>query len=130
MLERMSKGIFIVFVLCLFLSSQIVSAPVQEKQVDAEKLYEEISGRYEFYVDGQVTILDFQVKDGSLYGISEGDSEEVKIEPVELEDMTFEATDMDGMFYEIQFSRDEDKEITKCVVLTEGMELVGNKIKE
>ena len=126
---KMSKGILIIFVLCLFLPSLVVSEIIQEKQVDTKKLYEEISGRYEFYVDGQVTILDFHVKDGLLYGTSEDDDEEVEIEPVELENMSFEATDMDGTYYEIQFSRDENKKITKCVILTEGMELEGTKIE-
>ena len=126
---KMSKGILIVFVLCLFLPSLVVSETIQEKQVDTKKLYEEISGRYEFYVDGQVTILDFHVKDGTLYGTSEQDGEEVEIEPVELENMFFEATDMDGDFYEITFLRDEDKKITKCVILADGMEVEGTKIE-
>ena len=125
---KMSKGILSVFVLCLFLTSLAAASPVIEKQMDTEKLYKEISGRYEFDVDGQLTILDFYVKDGSLYGTSEGDNEEVDIDPVDLEKMSFEATDMDGDFYEITFSRDEDKKITKCVILTEGMELEGIKI--
>ncbi len=127
---RISKGILSGFVLCLFLSSLITAAPIFEMQVDTEKLYKEISGRYEFYVDGQVTIIDFHVKDGALYGTSEQDSEEVEIEPVELENMSFEAIDMDGTYYEIKFSRDEDKKITKCLVLTEEMELEGTKIEK
>ena len=126
---RMSKGLLSVFVLCLFLSSLVVSAPIIEMQVDNEKLYKEISGRYEFIDDGQVIIIDFHVRDGILYGTSEGDNEEVEVLPVELEKMFFEATDMDGMFYEIKFSRDEENKITKCLVITEGMELEGNKIE-
>ncbi len=94
-----------------------------------EKLYEEISGKYEFYYEGQALILTFMVKDGTLYGTSENDDEEVELEPVELESMSFETTDMDGTFFEITFSRDENKKITKCVVLTEGMELEGTKIE-
>ena len=127
---RMSKGILSVFVLCLFLSSLAAAVPIVEKQVDKGKLYKEISGRYEFDVDGQITIIDFQEKDGTLYGTSEGDNEEVEIVPVELESMTFEATDNDGIFYELTFSRDDDKKITKCRVLTEGMEIAGIKIDE
>ncbi len=124
---RMSKSIFVVFVLCLFLSSLAVSALIQEKQVDMKKLYEDISGTYDFDLDGQVTVLIFYVKDGTLYGISEGDDEEVEILPVELEKLSFEATDMDGQFYEITFSRDKDDHITKCVILTDGMEIEGLK---
>ncbi len=97
-------------------------------QVDTEKLYKEISGRYEFDVEGQIIILDFHFKDGSLFGTQEGDNEEVDIDPVDLEKMSFEATDMDGTFYEISFLRDEDKKIIQCVLLTEGMEIEGNKI--
>lgn len=127
---RMSKGILSVFVLCLFLSSLVAAVPVFENQVDTEILYKEISGRYEFIVDGQVTIIDFHVKDGSLYGTSEGDNEEVEVSPVDLEKMSFEATDMDREFYEITFSRDEDKKITKCLILTGGMEIEGTRIGE
>ena len=125
---RTSKSILSLFVLCLFLASLAVSAPVQEKQVDTKKLYEEIAGKYEFYVEGQVTVISFYVKEGELYGTSGDGSEEVLCEPVDLETMSFEATDMGGQFFEIQFSRDEDKKITKCVILTEGMEVEGTKI--
>jgi len=86
--------------------------------VDTKTLYGEISGRYEFYADGQV--LNFHVNDGTLYGTSEDDNEEVEMEHVELENMSFEATDMDGVYYEITFMRDEDQKITKCLVPTEG----------
>ncbi len=127
---RMSKGVLSVFVLCLFLSLLMAAAPIFENQVDTEKLYKEISGRFEFFVDGQVTIINFHVKDGALYGTSEDDDEEVDIEPVELETMSFEATEMDGTYYEITFSRDEDKKITKCVILTEWMEIEGTRIEE
>ncbi|MCJ7582271.1 MAG: hypothetical protein MUP98_17290 [Candidatus Aminicenantes bacterium] len=127
---RMSKGILSVFVLCLFLSSLVDAVPVFENQVDTEILYKEISGRYEFIVDGQVTIIDFHVKDGSLYGTSEGDNEEVEVASVDLEKMSFEATDSDGEFYEITFLRDEDKKITKCLILTGGMEIEGTRIGE
>jgi len=129
-MERISKGILIVFVLCLFFSSPAIYADlVQEKQVDTKTLYEEISGRYEFDVEGQVTIIKFSVKDGTLYGTDEDDGEEVKLEPVELETMSFEATSMEGTYFEIKFSRDEDKKITKCVILTRGMEVEGIKIE-
>lgn len=127
-MKRMKKGILPVFVLCLFLSSLIAAVPINDNQVDTEKLYKEISGTYEFSMDGEVTILDFYVREGSLYAKAEGDDEEVDIEPVDLETMSFEATDMDGDYYEITFSRDEDKKITKCLILTEGMEIEGNKI--
>lgn len=129
-MERMSKGILYVFVLCLFLSSLAVSVPIQENQVDTKKIYEEISGKYEFSMDGQIIILTFYAKDGTLYGIAENENEEVELEPVELENLSFETTDMDGTYYEITFSRDEDKKITKCLVLTNGMELEGIKIVE
>jgi len=129
-MKRMKKGILPVLVLCLFLSSLIAAAPIYNNQVDTEKLYKEISGRYEFDMDGEITIINFHVKDGSLFGTSEGDGEEVEIAPVELENMSFEATDNDGLFYEISFMRDDDKKITKCLVLTGGMELEGYKIEQ
>lgn len=129
-MERMSKGILIVFVLCLFFALPAIYAdPVQEKQVDTEKLYEEISGKYEFSMEGEIINLKFFVKDGTLFGIQENDDEEVELEPVKIESMSFETTDNDGEFYEISFSRDEDEKITKCVILFQGMEIVGIKIE-
>ena len=40
----------------------------------------------------------------------------------------FKATSMDGNYFEITFARDEDKKITKCVILTQGVEVEGIKI--
>jgi hypothetical protein len=128
-MTKNSKTILSVFILCFFLSSLLVSSPFQEEQIDIKKLYKEISGKYEFFVDGQFIIISFYTEDGTLYGAMQGDNEVVEMVPVELENLSFEVTDMDGQFYEITFSRDEEKKVTKCVMLSEGWELEGKKIE-
>lgn len=98
---------------------------------DNAKLYAEIAGDYEFDLEGQVTIITFLVEDGVLLGTQEGDPDPpTPLDPVEGKELAFEATGEDGQFYEISFSRDEDGKITKCLIITGGMEVEGVKIKK
>ena len=98
---------------------------------DKAKLYAEIAGDYEFDLEGQVTIITFLVEDGALFGTQEGNPEPpTSLDPVEGKELAFEATNEGGQFYEISFSRDEDGKITKCLIITQGMEIEGVKIKK
>jgi len=116
--------------LCLLLAAFAFSSPVlQENQTNSETLYKEIAGSYEFNVDGEIEVLVFFVKDGKLWGREENDYEEVEIVPTDLQVLTFEGKDNDGQYYFLQFSRDDNHKITKCLVTTQGMDIEGIRIK-
>ena len=88
-------------------------------------------GDYEFDAEGQVMIITFLVEDGALYGNQEGDPDPpTPLDPVEGKELEFEATNTNGQFFEISFSRDEDGKITKCLIITMEMEVEGVKIKK
>jgi hypothetical protein len=120
-------GVIMCFLIGLFICN---AASYAQKNTDTAKLYAEIAGDYEFAIEGQTDILIFFVKDGVLMGKSTDDDEEVPLEPVEGKELSFEATNSNGQFYELTFSRDESGKITKCLVVTMGMEIEGVKIKK
>jgi hypothetical protein len=97
-------------------------------QDDAEKKYAPLIGDYEFDMQGQIMIVSFWVEEGQLWGAPEGETPE-ELEPVEGEDLKFEINTADGQFMELEFVKDESGKVTKCIVLTMGMELEGLKIK-
>ena len=126
---RIPEGIVILVLVGLCVSPLVVHAGFfQEKEIDPEKLYKEIAGDYEFDVQGEMTVLIFYVENGVLLAAVEGDDEVVEIEPVNLEKMEFEATDEDGQYYEFRFVRDEDGEVTRFFITTQGMEFEGVKL--
>ena len=43
--------------------------------------------------------------------------------------MKFEITTVNGQFMELEFVKDDSCKVTKCIVLTMGMEMEGVKIK-
>ena len=100
------------------------------KNTDTEKLYAEIAGDYEFEYEGDATIITFFVKDGVLMGRDSEYDPGTPLEPVEGKELEFEATSDDGQFFQITFSRDESDMITKCLLVTMGMEIAGVKIKK
>ena len=97
---------------------------------DTEKLYAEIAGDYEFEYEGDATIITFFVKDGVLMGRDSEYDPGTPLEPVEGKELEFEATSDDGQFFQLTFSRDESDMITKCLLVTMGMEIEGEKIKK
>jgi hypothetical protein len=110
----------------LFFSSPSIS---QEK-TDAQKIYADVAGTYEFPHEGQMLILIFFVKDNLLYGKEQWDSEDVEIKPLDLEKLKFEATvQSNGSHYEIEFIRDEEGKVNKCHLSTAGIELDGERVK-
>jgi hypothetical protein len=129
--EKMVKGtkqsffIFICFALVLF------GLNISSFSQDKAKLYAEIAGVYEYEYQGQVVTIVYSVEDGALYGNTEGNPEPPSLlEPVEGKELEFTATGDDGNLYEISFSRDEEGKITKSLLTTQGMEIVGIKIKK
>ena len=102
----------------------------QEKNPDAQKIYAEISGVFTYVAgDRELTVV-YWVKEAKLYGAEQGrENESTEIVPVDLAKMKFEATNNDGNYYEIEFSRDEAGKIAKSLMKTRGVEAVGTRIK-
>ena len=100
-----------------------------QEKAEAQKIYADVAGTYEFSFEGQSLILIFFVKDGLLYGKEQMDPEDVEIKPLDLERLKFEATvQSNGRYYEIGFIRDEGGKVNKCHLSTEGMELDGARV--
>lgn len=119
------------FIACLILGILVLNvASFAQKNTAATKLYAEIAGDYEFMYEGQTIVLIFFVKDGVLMGKGYDDDEEVPLEPVEGEELKFEATNNQGQFYEITFSPDESGKITKCLLVSMGIEVEGTKMEK
>lgn len=99
------------------------------KNTDTEKLYAEIAGDYEFEFEGETSIITFFVKDGVLMGRDSESDPGTALQPLEGKELDFKATAEDGQIIDVTFSRDEDDKITKCLLVTMGMEISGVKIK-
>ena len=97
---------------------------------DTEKLYAQISGDYEFEFEGEINIITFFVKDGVLMGRDSESDPGTALEPLEGKELDFKATAEDGQIIDVTLSRDEDDKITKCLLVTMGMEISGVKIKK
>ena len=102
----------------------------QEKKPDAQKIFAEITGAFT-YVSGdlELTVV-YWVKEAKLYVAEQGgESDSIEIIPLDLAKLKFEATNSDGNYYEIEFSRDETGKIAKSVLKTRGIEAPGTRIK-
>jgi len=133
MAKIIRKSAFSIFVFIMAASLVCVTTSIaQEKKVDTKKLYEEIAGYYEFDSPDQTQYITFWVEDGVLKAKEEDDpnDEIVILEPIEGKELAFEVTTQDGQFIELQFSRDEEGKITKCIAITMGIEIDGVKIKK
>ncbi len=109
----------------------LVSAAIpadQDKPEDMKKIIAEIAGDYEFSFQGQMLVVQFTEKDGKLFGAPVGETPE-EIKPVAGKPLCFDITTAEeGMYYEMQFVRNEKGVIDKCVMNTMGMTIEGIKI--
>jgi hypothetical protein len=69
------------------------------------------------------------VEDGKLKASPKGEAPKV-LEPVEGEELKFQAFLPDGSVLDLEFIRDEKGKITKCKISGMGMEMEGKKIKD
>ena len=95
-----------------------------------EKLLNEMAGDYEFEYQGQSIVFVFSADNGNLMGAPEGETQEI-IDPVEGEPMKFTAFDPNGNEWKFQFKRDDEGQITLCLVTIDAMgitDLEGHKI--
>ena len=130
-MEKLFKRSILSTIVCLALMffAFTLTSIAQEKKAESKKTYDEIAGKYEFDVEGQVMVIAFWVEDGKLWGGPEGE-EPVELEPVEEEELKFNASTSEGQFFEITFAKDDKGKVEKCVIGTQGMEYEPNKIKE
>lgn len=126
-LRKDRRGIPAVFLLAACL---VAPSMAGAQEADAQKVYADVAGTYEFPYEGQVMVITFLVHDGRLYGAEESGGEEAEVKPVDLEKLKFEATvQSTGRYYEIGFARDETGKISKCQLTTSGIVIDGTHMK-
>jgi len=131
MAQQHKKSIFGVLTCLTFLLSLFGGMSfAQEKNVDTEKLYNEIAGSYEFEHEGQIFVFEIKVEGGNLIGAPPGEVPDI-LQPVEDTEMTFIGFDPDGREHQFKFDRDAEGKITICTINVPalGIEVEGEKIK-
>jgi len=102
----------------------------KDKPVDMKKLVAEIVGDYEFSAQGETLLVQFIEQDGKLFGAPPGETPE-EIHLVEGKPLCFGVTvSTTGQYYELQFARNAEGVIDKCVMSVQGMVVEGYKIKK
>jgi hypothetical protein len=96
---------------------------------DLEKKYAPIIGTYEFYVEAQVMNIKFWVEEEKLWAAPEGETPG-ELKPMEDGEFKFEVTTDDGMYFVIDFVKDESGKFNKCIIQATEMELEGTRIEK
>ena len=111
-------------------ASPAQQAAPQVKPEDAKKLLQEVTGDYAFDFQGQLMTINFFEKDGKLYGAPVGETPE-ELLTVEGSPLKFTVTPVSsGQTYELEFGRNDKKEIDRCLIKVSGMEILGTKISK
>ena len=103
----------------------------EQKKGDMTKIYTQLSGEYEFDVQGNVQVIKFFVKEGSLYITQEGSSREPgKLQPVEGKNLEFTFNHPERGLYRITFTKGEKEKVYTCTVLLEdyGFDFSGPQL--
>ena len=110
------------------LSALAGPASAQDKPADLKKLLAEIVGDYEFSFNGESLIVQFIEQDGKLFGAPPGETPE-EISPVAGKPLAFDVTvAANGQYYELQFVRNAEGVVDKCVMTVMGAVVEGMKI--
>ena len=105
-------------------------AAAKDKPVDMKKLLAEIVGDYEFSAQGETLLVQFTEADGKLFGAPPGETPE-EIHPVEGKPLAFDITvSTNGQYYEMQFVRNDQGVIDKCIMTVMGIVVEGYKVKK
>jgi hypothetical protein len=126
---KMSKKIFfgsLVALVFFFFSFQSAVLAASSED-DVEKIMKDCAGRYEFDIQGQIMVVEFWIEEGKFLGAPEG-QDYAEIDHVE--GMRFETYAPDGNLYELEFVRDEDGKVVKCLMTVQGMEVEGIRIDD
>jgi hypothetical protein len=103
-------------------------AATQDKPVDMKKLIAEIAGDYSFEFQGQVLLVQFTAQDDKLFGAPPGEMPE-EIRPVEGKPLCFDITvSTNGEYYVLEFVRNDQGVIDKCVMTVQGLVIEGVKV--
>jgi hypothetical protein len=98
------------------------------KPADPAKILADVSGTYDFDIQGQAMVISFFVQDGKLFGQPENESAEQLLPMKGDNPLKFDVTvAANGQYYEIEFGRDEKGLVDKCTLRTQGMEVLGKK---
>lgn len=110
------------------LSALAAPAAAQDKPVDTKKILAEIVGDYDFVFNGESLIVQFTEQDGKLFGAPPGETPE-EISPVAGKPLAYDVTiAANGQYYELQFVRNAEGVIDKCVMTVMGAVVEGMKI--
>ncbi len=124
--SRLSRVLIVLSWACLAALS--LPLPAQDKPADMTKLLAEIAGDYEFALPGRSVVVKFTERDGKLYGAPDGETEEL-ISPVQGKPLCFDLTVGDSAdYYVLQFVRNGQGVIDKCVMTAFGTTFEGTKI--
>jgi len=105
-------------------------AAAKDKPVDMKKLIAEIVGDYNFEFQGQSLLVQFIDQNGKLFGAPPGETPE-EIHPVEGKPLCFDVTvAASGDYYLLEFVRNAEGVIDKCVMTVQGMVVEGYKVKK
>ena len=128
--KRTKKSIFytMAFLTLIFFVFNSLSF-AQEKEVDREKIYKEITGKYELDTGDQIMIVSIWVEDGKLFAAPE-DEDPGELAPVKGKELVFEIETPDGQYFDLTFVRDDKGKITKFILGIEGMEFEAPRIEE
>ena len=110
------------------LAALAVPAVAQDKPVDMKKVLADITGDYDFSIQGESMVVQFTDSDGKLFGAPVGEAPE-ELTAVEGKPLCFGVTvAANGQYYELQFVRNEKGVIDKSVMNAMGMIVEGMKI--
>ena len=110
------------------LAALAVPAVAQDKPVDMKKVLADITGDYDFSIQGESMVVQFTDSDGKLFGAPVGEAPE-ELTVIEGKPLCFGVTvAANGQYYELQFVRNDKGVIDKCVMNAMGMTVEGLKI--
>jgi hypothetical protein len=111
------------------LAPALATAPAapQDKPVDMTKLITEIAGDYSFELQGMTLLVQFVEQDGKLFGAPPGEPLE-EIHPVADKPMFFDVTVEGGQYYLLQFVRNGQGVIDKCLMTVQDQIVEGRKV--
>lgn len=113
-------------VFCLVVPAALTA--VQDKPQDLKKIVGEIAGDWEFSSGGETLVVQFVAKEDKLFGAPPGETLE-ELKPVAGKPLCFDVTLVaNGQYYLLQFARNENGVIDKCMMDASGMQLEGVKI--